>query len=64
MAAAGRDLSGPALARRSTLRHFEAKTGASACRIFFLKRHTPDKTYLGRLTVKAAKIMPAMMSMK
>jgi len=53
-----------AVADRSAVHHFEAKTGASAWRIFFFKRHLPDKMYPGRLTVKVAKIIPAMISMK
>jgi hypothetical protein len=57
-------VSGPAVADRSAAHHFEAKTGASACRIFFFNRHMPDKMCSGRLMVKAAKIMPAMISMK
>lgn len=54
----------PKLAGRSAVYHFEAKTGASARRIFFLNRQVPDKTYPGRLMVKAAKIIPAMISTK
>jgi hypothetical protein len=57
-------VSGPAVADRSAVHHFEAKTGASACRIFLFNRHMPDKMCPGRLMVKAAKIMPAMISMK
>jgi hypothetical protein len=57
-------VSGPAVADRSTVHHFEAKTGASACRIFFFNRHMPDKMCPGRLMVKAANITPAMISMK
>ncbi len=49
---------------RSAAHHFEAKTGASRCRIFFFNRHMPDEMYPGRLMVKAAKIMPAKISIK
>lgn len=57
-------VSGPAVADHSAAHHFEAKTGASACRIFFFNRNTPDEMRPGRLMVKAAKIMPAMRSTK
>ena len=36
-------VSGPAVADRSAVHHSEAKTGASACRIFFFKRRMPDQ---------------------
>jgi hypothetical protein len=58
-------VSATAVADRSAVHHFEAKAGASAWRIvFFERRRMPDKMYPGRLTVNAAKIMPAMISIK
>jgi hypothetical protein len=42
-------VSGPAVADRSAVHHFEAKTGASPCRIFFFM---PDKMCPGTLMTR------------
>jgi hypothetical protein len=52
------------IADRSAVHRVEAKTDASPGRILFVKRQLPLKMYPGRLMVKAAKRMPAKISMK